>query len=892
MLETLLKSYSMFFHDYDLQLDRYNFNTSDMFIINNLGDEIDIDIYDSSSKAFLQEVRANEKAVVHTIKDNNKKIWARSFHMPNSIDVILKGPLKDQRQPLCFLPFNINKPKAYILPSQLPPLQISPSSDPSKFDTNNLVVEPIEEEIYENSRYDPILRLWRTPYFMGDPYQWTDGSCQVRKDMDSISVLSDQWEWVGRWEVDMDGVVNKDIDSDGWEYATSFNFFSMVSPRRAYNSMDLVRRRRWTRTRIPKRINNDYIHRPLTIFWDVKTSSDGSRAVEIRSSFQIKNELGYPLLISLNHRSWSEDFVIGPIAIGETISVSLLHSFASLIKFKPLGDHYDWSEYYPCHNHSYDFRNMKEAQCTFLGNNLIPEEKKSFRNEGEDDSFNVFFHIWTISENKSILIKLTPYYMIHNNMLCHFVYKCISVDSSNTSEGIVESSMIQSGQTSTIRQMNIQRLTYLSIQVGTYDWSSPLVLSKITKDSTEILEMIHSDNEKDKLPLCLYCYYDIDRVLHVELYFKVAIVDKSNLHLLVSTNYISNSEAPSPATKDSSSRRKLPTTITKGFQILDQSLLDISLDNLLTVSASRHQEYTLTKNASSSPNHLGSTSIDSSILKSPLIEDIQTTSDHIIDFVKCDLGNNVYSDSKYKWSHLPFYLQKRMSLRLAHADRVSRSPNFLKFTSKKLLIVCVLMHIQANNKFLVQEGYQKLTEIAIAKRIVNKKLIEVHYQILGKILYPGDEVILRGPWDSSSLNENSCSYSIALIPIEDLYKELQVPEDTNNYNRRQLLEQLLFQNKFSLEFAGLCWTESCHDITAFYTEDNLIQVRPQSEDSWSDKIDIDTRKNSTTKDSFDVHCPRSGLIYHLSYTIENLPGLYHRTQVVTFMPRYCILNFV
>lgn len=152
---------------------------------------------------------------------------------------------------------------------------------------------------------------------MGDPHEWTDASGTIRRDIGLIEIDAvDKWEWQGKWEVDMDGILGTEIDKEGWEYATSFNMFTIVSARRTSQAMDVVRRRRWTRTRVPKASSISQRERPLTLYWDVQILSNGSRKIDIRSALQISNQLSFPVIISLQHNAWDEELIYGPIDTG------------------------------------------------------------------------------------------------------------------------------------------------------------------------------------------------------------------------------------------------------------------------------------------------------------------------------------------------------------------------------------------------------------------------------------------------------------------------------------------------------------------------------------------------------------------------------------------------
>jgi len=103
----------------------------------------------------------------------------------------------------------------------------------------NMVVE----ETYENQRYFPIKGWGKV--LPGDRPGWSDINGHEERPLQKIS-LPKGWQWSDQnWEVDK----NRAVDSEGWEYAFEWSSDYHSSKKRT----DLVRRRRWirTRTRIP-----------------------------------------------------------------------------------------------------------------------------------------------------------------------------------------------------------------------------------------------------------------------------------------------------------------------------------------------------------------------------------------------------------------------------------------------------------------------------------------------------------------------------------------------------------------------------------------------------------------------------------------------------------------
>jgi len=98
----------------------------------------------------------------------------------------------------------------------------------------NMVVE----ETYENQRYFPI-KGW-SKVMPGDRPGWSDINGHEERLLQKITI-SKGWLWDGEWQIDK----NRAVDSEGWEYAFEFSGEYHASKKKT----DLVRRRRWARTR-------------------------------------------------------------------------------------------------------------------------------------------------------------------------------------------------------------------------------------------------------------------------------------------------------------------------------------------------------------------------------------------------------------------------------------------------------------------------------------------------------------------------------------------------------------------------------------------------------------------------------------------------------------------
>ena len=291
----------------------------DLLFSNTLG--IPLDIYTSTT--------ANGPVKLLSFPDPDQSVQAlalpsyvsNSMADLSSINIVFRGPFGSQRRPLVQVPLSCSKILTYNL-TCAPTSGGSGSVRSSRkgtdesmdggvdedlaqtwHDVDEECYEKVEVELYENARYDPLSGVWLPPFLMGDPFQWTDssGSKYYKGGLPGVSLPSDDWEWEHDWTVDTVCEYNIDtihdqqkdkstlaeIDEEGWEYSTSFAAFGEGTVRHRLYSTDYCRRRRWKRVRATSgRLLKDN-SRPFKVYWAVKTSSSGTKQLEIRSRLQV-----------------------------------------------------------------------------------------------------------------------------------------------------------------------------------------------------------------------------------------------------------------------------------------------------------------------------------------------------------------------------------------------------------------------------------------------------------------------------------------------------------------------------------------------------------------------------------------------------------------------------
>ena len=151
MLEKILQTYYLFFEE-DSSTQREE--VPDILISNSLGPGIAFDVYDSATNKKLLSLKDTETKPIPRVSNQ-----IRLNHIISVADIVFTGPLGTQRDPLRHLPFNINRPKICNL-------QIRPLGGEGKavdgFDKSDnvqdmsisTILEAIEEEVFENARYD------------------------------------------------------------------------------------------------------------------------------------------------------------------------------------------------------------------------------------------------------------------------------------------------------------------------------------------------------------------------------------------------------------------------------------------------------------------------------------------------------------------------------------------------------------------------------------------------------------------------------------------------------------------------------------------------------------------------------------------------------------------
>ena len=926
MIEKLLQTYSLLLRLEEV-IERENIPH---IVVNNLlGQSIDIEIYDSSTNIKLLSLAGGQSGPLSRVNDRSARSWSSNTHTPAVIDIYFLGTFGTERMPLYHLPLNITKARTYHLQPRIDNLndenyvlfKNAGQNAITKKSRRVLIIEPIVEEVFENSRYDPITALWRQPYLLGDPFEWTDSSGTVRKDIQSIGLPSDKWEWQGNWNVDTQGIVGEEIDSDGWEYAASFSSFSIVSKRRTAQPMDCVRRRCWTRTRVPLSSTIDEKYRPYSVFWEVLQQKNGSRSIELRSGLRIQNSMPFAIKIALMNGAWSEDVEYGPIDEGDTFCVPLLHSFASSMKIKPAFTPYEWSQNIACSVQMYDFKAIKDVTCESC------------------DLNSVSIRILSTQTKKELNILCLPYVVVSNKLPCDVQYTTFSQDSRK------ETGLLVSGSTCKLVHINLSFQPSISFRTDGLKWSEPMTLQVHDDDENEntIDFVLTGSDIKPCLALTMTKRVGANYELEIDIFSRAAMIDRSGLGLIVWSRWKQRSELTRATYERQSKPPLIRVPLTHTEKLKTKALIRLakrkfnkwnpspvefeahvpiptialantvansqqasftsrdSSDSLLTADLAElkdmnyndiHLTYAVENphNESNDTANVHQNFVGTGISN---IGDFSTETQRQYLTAIANVGSLVYTDSNAYWTYLPAQLRGQLYLRTPQLDSFVKSKHLITFSVSKPSIVLVLVDVEFHSepKWLKEDGYSRIMDQAIARCVSKNGFDDYHYAIFGKSFEANEGIVLGGNWGKDARK----MYSVFIISTPDETTFSTWSENPGSWNEKydvlSIFDQINFDKTYSRVAAHSCWTRGGSGLTLFSAIDDMIAVGvgPESFLSFSDDININMTKSSAS-DSFEIVDMSSLKAYQLSYSIKHMPGIFCNTQLVTIVPRYCIVN--
>lgn len=277
----------------------------------------------------------------------SQEALSEEFSLIEEIDVLLGGQFVDSFVPLERLSVRSRKVKVF----QLHRLDAEGLLTAPKVTMSTLA--PVTEETYQYSRFNPVMSKWEKPWdsMVGDPKEWADVRGKGFRPPKSIT-LPDGWKWLDAdWSVDKNYKIGKEIDGEGWEYATSFANFTHNNQKHAKTTTDCVRRRRWIQRRgidqtITKQ-SQETVVATWNLVWELTMNADESKTITLRSIKSIKNDLTVDIEVQLDNGG---DNII-EIAASSVYNLPLKQVITAQFRMRPVNsEDYEWSGWIPLEN--------------------------------------------------------------------------------------------------------------------------------------------------------------------------------------------------------------------------------------------------------------------------------------------------------------------------------------------------------------------------------------------------------------------------------------------------------------------------------------------------------------------------------------------------------------
>lgn len=416
----------------------------------------------------------------------------------------------------------------YNLPLTSYKLKVYPCFTNDSNNSSKDILVPVVETVYEYSKYNFLKRRWTgSSGNTGEPPHYSD--ILMSKDLDiNKYVLPEGWVWLeSNWRPDLSGKIGEEIDTEGWEYGSSFSAFHHNSHRRVKIASDTVRRRKLVRTRIYKSSSNysSGLQSSLKISWDTKANDDESIDLFIRTSKIIENNLQIPLEVGLNFngKEPSNSIVINP----KDVSSIPTSNFGELfIRIRP---------FFPQEN--------GKNNPSIAWSNEIPFPSDSHRKNLNQDLSNYKFKVdRSISLSNNNIISFGSFVQLKDNTsYISFLPETSFINSLPTSVQVVFPSysdqviQIESGCSyDNISSFDGTNFT-CEIMINNYKVKQSFLLEEKLKKKEFTIELIDL-NVSNTLTLNLLLTRKSNNVLEVLLYSRYLFIDFSGVGVILSDN--------------------------------------------------------------------------------------------------------------------------------------------------------------------------------------------------------------------------------------------------------------------------------------------------------------------------------------------------------------------
>jgi len=342
------------------------------------------------------------------------------------------------------------------------------------------------------------------------------------------------------------------------------------------------------------------------------------------------------------------------------------------------------------------------------------------------------------------------------------------------------------------------------------------------------LEFCFEDKTSTELILSMLSREGKSRSIEIDIYSRGALVDSTGLRI----NVLSKS--------------------TNGTHISRSTFVDVASENTVEVGA------------------IGGVIDSRSILNISFLGEP-------ISFSVCMPGKQTYSDDTIVWKYFPPLILDQLYMVLPNNFARKFSSNELSFRVDEEVIVVVLLDKSVNSfrKWLRENSYIQVFGQCIAYDPETEE--DMFYELFGRVCRIGEVVQMS---ISPELETNSVCLCI-LPKLSPLRREIEVSDCMTTAE------------------ANDSWVHGGNGLTLFDFDDGRIaigaKVSPKGPLIWSKDLDLGTAaKAVVTKMPFEIHSSyvngKRGS-YLLAYKVTKLPGTFHRTELITVMSRYCIVNY-
>lgn len=440
----------------------------------------------------------------------------------------------------------------------------------------------------------------------------------------------------------------------------------------------------------------------------------------------------------------------------------------------------------------------------------------------------VYFKAMVSQVEKSTMVVLKPVFNLENRLPCHLKFRVVTeVSQTDQDPSSADEGFLEAGMSVVLYHIADAERARISISVGNLCWSPFVYL--VGGRSSRVPIGVPTQLGPPGLYLIMKIEKGRDNVEQILIGSQAALVDRSNLGICVKSIFKDNREFVRCSAAHNVNDTG-PTTTSIRFVAEDPKSEEIV--SILKFSCKSNRTYVL------------------------------ATGRH---------GDFVYIDNNFVWTYLPDYFFGHTCIRTASSDRQMRFKELMEFQVDRKSMIFVLhdSHANAPPKWISSGGFHKIIEQAIARHVVNGVVIEHHYSIFGKIEEPGVNIVLG---QNSATSSSADMYSVFILP--DIYEKLR--------------DQLLFENNIQRDDASNSWADGANGLSLFNYYDNSVYFGVRGGEYWSRAMHM---KNITSgKAPFEIVDTRTNRAYQLCYSVQAMPGKFHRTNLTTVMPRYCIVN--